>query len=68
MGTYKIEFNNGKKFKLVANNLDETHTKVVNYINNNNLVQCMIMCPNGVVRRVRKTGSQHWNHNGFEFD
>jgi hypothetical protein len=68
MNTYKLEFNNGKKFISKTENLDQTHTKIVKYINENDLKECTILCPNRIVRRVRKTGSQHWNHNGFEFD
>lgn len=68
MYTYKLTFNNGDKFKLTAKNLDEAHTKIVNYINKNNLTKCLINCPNGIIRRVVKTGQHHWNHPNFLFD
>ncbi len=68
MYIYKLEFDNGTKFKSTTKNLDQTHKKIVDYINKNNLKSCIITCPNGVVRRVRKTGEWHHNHNGFSFD
>jgi NAD-dependent dihydropyrimidine dehydrogenase PreA subunit len=68
MYTYKLKFDNGKKFTSTTENLDQTHAKIVKHINENDLKECTIMCPNGVIRRVRKTGSLHWNHNGFQFD
>jgi hypothetical protein len=68
MYTYKLTFDNGKRFNSTTENLDQTHTKIVKHINENNLKECTILCPNGVICRVRKTGSFHWNHNGFQFD
>jgi hypothetical protein len=68
MKTYKLTFDNGAKFQATTENLDQAHTKIVKYINDNKLTQCIIICPNGVTRRVRKTGGYHWNHNGFAFD
>ena len=66
--TYKLTFDNGQKFKLTAENLDEAHVKIVNYINKNNLNECIILTPNNKIRAVRKTGEYHWNHNGFSFN
>lgn len=68
MYIYQLTFDNGTKFKSTTENLDQTHIKIVKYINDNNLKQCLIKCPNDVIRRVRKTGAKHWNHEGFEFD
>ena len=68
MYDYKLTFDNGKKFKLMAENLDVAHSKIVNYINMNNLRDCIIICSNGSIRRVTKTGEHHWNHDGFSFD
>jgi Pyruvate/2-oxoacid:ferredoxin oxidoreductase delta subunit len=68
MYTYKLKFDNGKKFTSRTENLDQTHTKIVKYINKNDLKECTIICPNGAIRRVRKTGEVHWNHSGFQFD
>jgi hypothetical protein len=68
MFTYKLTFDNGAKFISKGKNLDVVHTKIVNYIEKNNLKECIILCPNNVTRRVRKTGSYHWNHNGYSFD
>lgn len=65
---YKLTFDNGKKFKSTTENLDQTHSKIVNYINKYNLRECTIITPNGKIRRVRKTGQWHWNYNGFSFD
>ena len=68
MYTYKLTFNNGDKFQTTTENLDQAHSKIVSYINKNNLTECIINCPNGIIRRVRKTGEFHWNHNNFAFD
>jgi hypothetical protein len=68
MNTYILKFDNGKQFKSSTKNLDQTHSKIVSYINKNNLKSCIITCPNGTIRRVRKTGEYHWNHNEFAFD
>ncbi len=68
MYSYKLTFNNGKKFTSTTENLDQTHSKIVSYINSNDLKECIILCPNGVTRRVTKTGNWHWNHNGLSFD
>lgn len=68
MPTYKLQFDNGAKFQTTSKNLTEAHTKIVRYVNNNNLHTCTITCPNGVVRRVCKTGKWHPIHNGFIFD
>ena len=68
MYDYKLTFDNGKKFKLTAENLDVAHSKIVNYINSNDLKECIIICSNGSIRRVIKTGERHWNHDGFSFD
>ena len=68
MFTYKLKFDNGKKFKLTVENLTTAHDKIVKYINENNLRECIITCPNGVIRRATKTGNWHWAHNGFSFD
>ena len=68
MYTYRVTFDNGEKFKSTSKNLDQTHEKIINYIEKNDLKECKILCPNGVIRRVRKTGQHHWKHNGYSFD
>jgi hypothetical protein len=68
MHTYKLEFNNGKRCQTHTENLDQTHAKIISYMNKNNLIECIIKCPNGMLRRVRKTGETHFKHNGFSFD
>lgn len=68
MYTYKLKFNNGKKFSTTTENLDQAHTKIVDYMKNNNLNECLILCPNGVTRQVINNGNWHWNHNGFSFN
>jgi hypothetical protein len=70
MATYKLTFENGKKF--VYNSckqygLPETQSKVVNYMTKNELTQCKIECPNGSVFYVIKTGNWHPIHNGYSF-
>lgn len=67
--TYKLLFSDGKKFICTRTNLDKAHFTVVQYMKKNkDLTQCLITCPTGIVRRVRKTGEWHWNHNGYSFD
>ena len=65
--TYKLTFDNGQKFKLTSENLDEAYVKIINYIDKNNLKSCIIYTPNNTMRKVIKTGEYHWNHNGFTF-
>ena len=68
MHTYKLTFNNGKKFQVTTETLTEAHDKIVKYMGKNSLIECIIICPNKVTRRVSKTGLFHWNHNGYSFD
>lgn len=68
MYTYKLKFNDGKKFVSTTKNLDETYSKIVNHINKNNLESCFVTCPNGKITKATKTGEYHWNHNGFRFE
>lgn len=68
MYTYKLMFDNGAKFQTTCENLDKAHTKIVSYINKNNLNNCIITCPNGITRSVTKSGNFHWKHNGFSFN
>ena len=70
MATYKLTFENGKKF--VYNSckqfgLSDTESKVVNYMTKNELTECKIECPNGSVFYVIKTGNWHPIHNGYSF-
>jgi hypothetical protein len=66
MFTYKLQFDNGKRFTLQAKSMTETQAKVVKYIQNNQLTECFITCQ-GVKTLVRKTGAWHPIHNGFIF-
>ena len=68
MYTYKLTFDNGEKFRSITENLDLTHEKIIRHIERKDLKECSILCPNGVIRRVRKTGEWHWKHNGYAFD
>jgi hypothetical protein len=68
MNTYKLRFNNGAKFQTTCKTLDKAQAKVVSYINKNDLTSCSIICPNGIIKTVNKTGAWHWNHNGFTFN
>jgi hypothetical protein len=68
MFTYKMTFNNGKKIQTITKNLDQAHLQIVNYMTKNDLFECIILCENGNIKRVRKNGEYHWNHNGFSFD
>jgi hypothetical protein len=68
MYTYKLEFENGKKMITKAEKLDDAHVKIIGYMEKENLFKCIIKCPNGIIRRVMKTGEWHWNHNGYSFD
>jgi hypothetical protein len=66
--TYKLTFSNGKKFKTITSNLCEAHEVIVKYMNSNeDVTDCHILCDNGSVRRVVRTGRYHWNHFGYEF-
>jgi hypothetical protein len=68
MYNYKLQFNNGAKFTLTAINLDVVYNKVIPYINNNNLIECVIDCGNGKKRSVTKNGAYHHAYNGFQFN
>lgn len=68
MHIYKLTFENGEKFTTITQNLDQTHKTAVWYMTENNLKECIILCNNGMLRRVRKTGENHFKHNGFSFD
>jgi hypothetical protein len=68
MYTYKLEFNNGKKFITKSEKLDGAHVKIISYMEKEGLTNCTITCPNNTIRRVAKTGEFHWNHNGYSFD
>jgi NAD-dependent dihydropyrimidine dehydrogenase PreA subunit len=66
--TYRLTFDNGQKFQTTTSSLDEAHAKIVKHMTKHNLNECLIACPNGTIRRVKKTGESHWNHPGFSFD
>ena len=68
MNTYKLTFDNGAKLQTTTKNLDQAHTKIIAYINKNNLNSCVIVCPNSIVRTVVKNGNWHHTHNGFIFN
>jgi hypothetical protein len=65
---YKLKFNNGKKLLLKSVSLTKAHKKIVSYMIAKELTDCLITCPNGVVRSVKKTGNFHPVHNGFLFN
>ena len=68
MFLYKLTFNNGKKCHIKSENLTLAQARIVDYMEKNGLTECLIICPNEVVRRVQKTGAWHWVHNGYSFD
>jgi hypothetical protein len=68
MNTYKLTFDNGAKFQVTTENLDQAHSKIIPYMEKNELTKCVITCPNGAIRTVQKTGNWHWNHNGYTFN
>ena len=66
MVTYKLQFDNGKKYTCQANSMTEVEAKVVKHIETNQLTECFITCQ-GIKILVRKTGAWHPIHNGFIF-
>ena len=72
MNNYKLTFDNGQ---IIEIKIDLSNPKsymnleafCVHYIQKNNLTNCHIQKPDGVIGRVAKTGQYHWNHNGFSF-
>ena len=68
MNTYKLQFNNGEKCITKAEKLSDAHVKIISYMEKKNLMNCIIICPNGITKTVKKTGDWHWNHNGYLFN
>jgi hypothetical protein len=68
MNIYKLTFNDGTRFQSTTETLSQTQSKVVSYINKNNLINCVITCLNGQQGSVAKTGQWHPIHNGFLFN
>jgi hypothetical protein len=66
MFTYKLQFDNGKKYRLQAKSMTEAQAKVVKHIESNELTECFITW-GGVKTLVRKTGAWHPIHKGFIF-
>lgn len=65
--TYKLTFDNGVQLVSQSLYLSGTHVKIVKYMNQHQLNWCEIICPNGQKRYVRKTGTYHPIHEGFQF-
>ena len=68
MTTYKLTFDNGSKYSLTVKNLDDAHKRIVSYMSKHEDTKVCIIDCNGTTRRVIKSGTYHWNHNGFSFD